>query len=134
MYRFILPALLLGSASALSADTKAFDARQAAEDKVALDRQLAGLVPGQPQSCIDPFRYRNTSRVGNTILYKNGRNDIMRTDTGGGCFGLRRGDAFVATTVGTRFCRGDIVRTIDLRNRVPSGACTFGDFVPYRKP
>jgi len=135
MYRFILPALLLlGGASALSADTKGYEARQAAQDKVELDKQLAGLVPGRPQNCIDTFRYRRTSRVGNTILYKNGRNDIMRNDTGVGCFGLRRGDAFVATTVGTRFCRGDIVRTVDLLTNVSNGACAFGDFVPYRKP
>lgn len=135
MYRFILPAiLLLGGASALSADTKGYQARQDARDKVDLDKQLAGLVAGKPQSCISPVRYRESTRVGDTILYKNGRNDIMRTDTGGGCFGLRRGDAIVTTTFSSQFCRGDIVRTIDLVSSVQSGSCIFGDFVPYRKP
>ncbi len=135
MYRFILPTLLLlGGASALSADTKGYEARQAAQDKVALDKQLAGLVAGKPQTCIDQFRYRDSTRVGDTILYRSGRNDIMRTDTGGGCFGLRRGDAIVTRTFGSQFCRGDIVRTVDLTSRTSSGSCTFGDFVPYRKP
>lgn len=135
MVRFILPALLLiGGASALSADTKGYEARQAAQDKVDLDKQLSGLVPGKPQSCIDPIRYRETTRVGDTILYKNGRNDVMRTDTGGGCFGLRRGDAIVTNTFSSQFCRGDIVRTVDLVSHVPSGSCVFGDFTPYRKP
>ncbi|GGA60943.1 hypothetical protein [Sphingomonas psychrolutea] len=135
MYRFILPAfLLLGGASALSADTKGYEARQAAQDKVDLDKQLSGLVAGKPQGCIDPIRYRESTRVGDTILYKNGRSDIMRTDTGGGCFGLRRGDAIVTRTFGSQLCRGDIVRTVDLTSSIPSGSCSFGDFVPYRKP
>lgn len=135
MYRFLLPAaLLIGGTAALSADTKGYQARQAAQDKVELDKQLAGLVPGKPQTCIDPIRYRDTTRVGDTILYKNGRNDIMRTDTGGGCFGLRRGDAIVTKTFGSQLCRGDIVRTVDLTSHIPSGSCSFGDFIPYRKP
>lgn len=49
MYRFLLPAaLLIGGTAALSADTKGYQARQAAQDKVELDKQLAGLVPGKP--------------------------------------------------------------------------------------
>ena len=135
MYRFILPTLLLiGGASALSADTKGYEARQAAREQIDLDKQLAGLVPGKPTSCIDPVRYRDSTRVGDKILYRNGHNDIMVNDTGGGCFGLRRGDAIVTQTFGSQLCRGDIVRTVDLVSRVPSGSCTFGDFVPYRKP
>lgn len=135
MVRFILPTLLLlGGASALSADTKSYAARQAARDKVDLDKQLAGLVPGKPESCISPQRYRESTRVGDTILYKNGRNDIMRNDTGGGCFGLRRGDAIVTRTFGSRFCRGDIVTTVDFISRIQTGSCAFGDFIPYRKP
>lgn len=135
MYRFFLPAvLLLGGTAALSADTKGYAARQAAQDKIELDKQLAGLVAGKPQTCIDPIRYRDTTRVGDTILYKNGRNDIMRTDTGGGCFGLRRGDTIVSKTFGSQLCRGDIVHTVDLVSHIPSGSCSFGDFIPYRKP
>lgn len=135
MYRFLLPAvLLIGGSAALSADSKGYAARQAAEDKVALDKQLAGLVPGKPQACIDPVRYRESTRVGDTILYRNGRNDIMRNDTGGGCFGLRRGDAIVTRSSINQFCRGDIVQTVDLINGFQSGSCSFGDFVPYRKP
>ncbi|MEG3176318.1 hypothetical protein U1872_08765 [Sphingomonas sp. RB3P16] len=135
MFRFILPAmLLLGGTAALSADSKGYAARQAANDRVELDKQLAGLVPGKPQSCIDPIRYRDTTRVGDKILYKNGRNDVMVNDTGGGCFGLRRGDAIVTKTFGSQLCRGDIVTTVDLPMRIPSGSCSFGDFVPYKKP
>jgi hypothetical protein len=136
MFRFLLPAMLLiGGTAALSADSKGYQARQAAQDKLELDKALAGLVPGKPQSCIDPIRYRDTTRVGDTILYHNGRNDVMVTDTGGGCFGLRNGDTIITKSFGTgELCRGDIVRTADLLAHIPSGSCSFGDFVPYRKP
>lgn len=135
MFRFILPLIVLaGASAALSADSKEYQAREAARDQVQLDKQLAGLVPGKPQSCIDTFRYRDSTRVGDKILYKNGRNDVMVNDTGGGCFGLRRGDAIITRTYGSQVCRGDIVRTADLLTNTPSGSCSFGDFVPYRKP
>ncbi|WP_426264092.1 hypothetical protein [Sphingomonas sp. PWP1-2] len=135
MFRFILPLIVLaGASAALSADSKEYRAREAARDQVELDKQLAGLVPGKPQSCIDTFRYRDSTRVGDRILYKNGRNDVMVNDTGGGCFGLRRGDAIITKTFGSQFCRGDIVRTADLITSTPSGSCSFGDFVPYRRP
>ena len=135
MYRLILPALLLiGSASALSADTKGYKARQAAADQAELDKQLAGLVSGKPQTCIDQRRNVDTSRIGDTILYKFSRREIYRVDTGGGCYGLSRGDAIVTKTYGSQFCRGDIVDTVDLTSRIPSGTCTFGDFIPYRRP
>jgi|UniRef100_UPI0035CBC112 hypothetical protein len=135
MIRYLLPALLLiGGTAALSADSKDYEARQAAQDKVALDKELAGLVPGKPQTCIDTFRYRDSTRVGDKILYKNGRNDVMVSDTGGGCFGLRRGDAIVTKSYTSQACRGDIVRTVDMVSRFPSGSCSFGDFIPYRKP
>lgn len=135
MYRYILPALLLmGGASALSADSNGWRARQAADDQVKLDKALAGLVPGKPVSCIDPRRYPNTTRIGDKILYGETGRNVFVTDTGGGCFGLRRGDAIVTKSTIGQLCRGDIVQTVDLLSRTPSGSCVFGDFVPYTRP
>lgn len=135
MHRLILPALLLiGGSAALSADDRGYRAREAAQDRVELDKQLAGLVPGKPQSCIEPYRLNDTSRVGDTILYKASRREIYRNDTSGGCFGLRRGDAIVTKSYTGQLCRGDIVQTVDLISHFPSGSCSFGEFVPYRRP
>lgn len=135
MYRYLLPALLLiGGTAALSADSKDYAARQAAEDKVKLDKALAGLVPGKPQSCMSIARYQDTTRIGDTILYGNTRSDVYRTDMSSGCFGLRQGDAIVSRSYGDMRCRGDIVRTVDLVSHVESGACTYGDFVHYSRP
>ena len=135
MYRLILPALLLlGGATALSADSGDYAAKQAAREQADLDHQLAGLVPGKPQTCIDQRRLTDTIRVGDTLLYKMSGREIYRTDTGGGCFGLRRGDAIVTRSYSGELCRGDILRTVDLVSRTESGSCVFGDFVPYRRP
>lgn len=136
MYRFILPALLLaGGTAALSADTRGYEARRAAVEQAGLDKALAGLQPGRPQSCLyqDRIGYQ-TERYGDTILYRKSRNEVYRVDTGGGCFGLSRGDAIITRTTASQLCRGDIVETVDLVSHTPSGTCSFGDFVPYKRP
>lgn len=136
MYRFILPALLLiGGSAALSTDTRGYEARRDAAEQARLDKALAGLVPGKPQACLHQSRAGfNTERYGDTILYRRTRNEVYRVDTGGGCFGLRRGDAIITRSPSGDLCRGDIVRTEDLTARIPSGSCAFGDFIPYRRP
>ena len=136
MYRYVLPAvLLIGATIALSADTKGYEARRAAAARVGLDKALAGLVPGRPRSCLyqDRAGYE-TKRFGDTILYLRSRREVYRVDTGGGCFGLDRGDAIITRTTTNELCRGDIVQTVDLVTHTPSGSCSFGDFVPYTKP
>jgi len=136
MIRLLLPVLLLtvGSA-ALSADNRSTSQeRQAAKDQAELDKRLAGLVPGKPEQCMSQTRYRDSTRIGDTILYSATKNDVYRTDTNGGCFGLRRGDAIVTRTYTGQLCRGDILQTVDLVSRMPSGSCTFGPFTRYRKP
>ena len=135
MVRFALPlVLLIGGSSALSADNGAARQRQEAKDAAELSRQLAGLVPGRPEQCMQQRQYTDSTRVGDTILYKFNRSDVYRTDTSGGCFGLRRGDAIVTRSYTGQLCRGEIIQTVDLVSRMPSGSCTFGAFTRYRKP
>jgi hypothetical protein len=132
MFRLIIPAaLLLVGSAALSADS--YRARQEAHDAAALAKALDGLTPGKAMSCIDPRRINETQRIGDKIIYKTSRRELYVTDTGGGCFGLRNGDAIITKSYTGQFCRGDIVRTADLSSHIPSGSCAFGDFVPYRK-
>ena len=132
MFRLIIPAaLLLVGSAALSADS--YRARQEARDAAALAKALDGLTPGKAMTCIDPRRVNETQRIGDKILYKTSRHELYVTDTGGGCFGLRNGDAIITKSYSGQFCRGDIVRTVDLPAHIPSGSCAFGDFVPYRK-
>ncbi len=132
MYRVIIAtALLLAGSAALSKDS--YRERQEARDRTELAKALDGFTAGKPTACIDPRRMNETQRIGDTIIYKASRNELYVNDTGGGCFGLRNGDAIVTKSYSGQLCRGDIVTTVDLPARIPSGSCAFGDFVPYRK-
>ena len=121
------------------------DRRQIAEDKTQdqarLAKALAGLVPGEPQSCISLTLINSpmhTEAYGSTILYRVSPSLIYRTDTAGGCERISSnraaGDVLVTRTPTGQLCRGDIAQTYDAVARIPTGGCSFGDFVAYRKP
>ena len=106
--------------------------REAAE----LARELGNRVPGQPQRCLDSFRTTGRSEViGPNILYEEGRT-LWVSRTEGGCENAgRAGYILVTEQRGTsERCRGDIVRVITSTGGMFAGSCSFGDFVPYRKP
>jgi hypothetical protein len=134
MRALILTLVLLAGCTPTMADRERM-AQDQAHNQAKLDAALAGLTPGQPQSCVNPsdLRSANSEPYGNTILYKVSRNLIYRNDTSGGCFGLSRDDIIVTKSYTGQMCRGDIVRTIDRGSRMPSGSCVFGDFVRYQK-
>ncbi|MHA6724120.1 hypothetical protein [Sphingomonas sp. RS2018] len=108
--------------------------RQAAEDsrvQAKLDKRLAGYTPGRPQSCFRPYQTQQEI-YGDTLVYRDGRR-LWVTKTSGGCFGLKRDDIVVTRSTSASYCSGDIVRTVDRTSAFPSGACSFGEFVPYTK-
>ena len=51
-----------------------------------------------------------------------------------GCRDVGRGNILVTRTPTTQLCRGDIATTVDSTSRIQTGACSFGDFIPYRRP
>lgn len=124
--------LLVAGCTATAEDVARADAAQARE-QARLDKALTGYQPGKPQSCINPFGNSNVSIYGETLLYRDGGRYWLNKPTGG-CFGLKRDDIIVTKSYGGQLCRGDIVRTVDRSSGFPSGACSFGDFVPYTKP
>ncbi|KQN25881.1 hypothetical protein ASE86_06725 [Sphingomonas sp. Leaf33] len=131
--RIILPLAALALTAGCAAtpqQTARADAEQS-RDIARLERDLAGWSPGAPQSCIQT-RNANVKIYGDTLVYDDGARRY-RNQTTGGCFGLKRDDIIVTQTFGSQFCRGDIVRTVDRTAGFPSGACAFGDFVPYTR-
>lgn len=130
-----LPALALVACAPTAAETAASAERAAVtEDK--LVTALAGLVPGQTQSCLPQTgtpRYQ-TEGFGKTILYRYGRDLIYRTDTSGGCEQIANGDALVTRQVGSQLCAGDIATTYNQVSRFQTGSCSFGPFTAYRRP
>lgn len=132
MLRLILPALvLLGGCTMTAAEAE----RAAADDartQAKLDSRLSGFVAGKPMDCIDASR-ANVEIFGDTLVYRDTSRRLYVTKTTGGCFGLKRDDIIVTRSFNARMCRGDIVRTVDRAGGFPSGACSFGDFIPYSR-
>ena len=102
----------------------------------ALAAELAGLVPGEPTSCLPaPGRSQLSSKgYGATIIYSASPTLKYRNDTTGGCERLARGDTLVTITPQTRVCRGDIATVLDRNSRFNVGSCSFGDFTRYERP
>lgn len=129
----IIPVLAAAALTGCAATPQEVARADAADARVAakLTDRLAGYTPGEPTSCARTINLQSDV-YGDTIVYRDGRT-LLVNRTNGGCFGLRRDDIIVTRSFGTQTCRGDLVRTVDRTNGFPSGACAFGDFVPYRK-
>jgi len=129
----MLPAVLLGACTQTQADVERAQVRKAdVQEKLA--KELAGLVPGKPETCISQFPQKQSSGYGATILYRVNNGMVYRSDTYGGCEGIARGDILVTRTPSGQLCRGNIAQTFDQTSLFPTGSCSFGDFIPYRKP
>lgn len=111
-------------------------ARLAAEDKTraGLDRELAGLVPGPPQSCLQTFERRDVKAFGETLVYSGGPGGARYVVQAVGCRGVGDDSILVTRTPTAQLCRGDIATTVDRTSQFQTGSCSFGDFIPYRRP
>jgi DNA-binding transcriptional regulator YdaS (Cro superfamily) len=105
-------------------------------ETAALAKALEGKVAGQPVSCIASYNSDGLRVLGNnTVLYRVNKDLVYKADLQGGCNGLSAGDALVINrTTSSQYCRGDMARSVHLPTGSMSGACAFGDFVPYRTP
>lgn len=132
----LTPALAVAAGCARTPAQIARDATTQQATEEALQRQLAGLTPGQPESCLSPGVSRSglqTRGYGPTILYIAGRDLIYRNDTTGGCENIARGDILVTRELQGRPCTGDIATTVDQTSRSVTGSCALREFVPYRR-
>jgi hypothetical protein len=95
--------------------------------------ELAGRVAGPAQHCVqitpmDTIRLSQTDPQ--TLVYGSGKT-VWANDLGS-CR-MRQGDILITEPLGSRHCRGDIVRSMDSVSRIPGPTCVLGDFVPYSR-
>ena len=91
--------------------------------------ELAGRTAGAPQRCVPMPRTESLRIADNrTIVYGGGRTIWVNRVQ---CPGVTRMDILVVEPIGSQYCRGDLVRTIDPVSKIPGPACILGDFVPY---
>jgi len=125
----LVPVLLAGCAANAGPATGTDDPKQLAR----IADALKGLTPGEPKTCIDQMRVRDTRKFEGTILYVYSPREIYRNDVSG-CEGLRYGDPIVSKTYTNQLCRGDILRTFSPGTpNIPSGTCALNSFVPYTR-
>jgi hypothetical protein len=95
--------------------------------------ELAGRVAGPPQHCVE-ITPLDTIRVSQTdpqtLVYGNGKT-IWANDLGSCRMG--RNDILITEPLGSRYCRGEIVRSMDQLSHIPGPTCVLGDFVPYSR-
>lgn len=126
MFRIALA--VLAGAAAFAAPASERDLSNDA--KVA--KRLAGLIPGEPQSCINPSRSQGGEHLGNIVLMKDQSGVLYRANLQGGCM-VRSTDSIISRRPSTRLCSGDIIEIRDIGMGAFRGACTYSEFVPYRK-
>ncbi len=105
-----------------------------ASEDARLDKRLAGLTPGKPQSCVRLRDLQGPESYGeDKLVFKISRNFVYVNRTQGSCDRIGKGDAMITKTFSSQLCRGDIVHAADLVSRFPTDTCSIGEFVPYRK-
>lgn len=125
----MIPALAL----MLLATTATARDERGTRDAAAIAKMLDGKVAGEPRSCLGAPDSNSSSVHNGTVLFRANSKLVWKNDMEG-CTVLREDDILQTNLYGTaRLCRGDIAQVIDRGGRYTKGACTFGDFVPYRK-
>lgn len=122
------------SAAAVLAGTASVVAQQNSHPEASqkLANALAGRTAGQPANCINERSKMQIIDDG-TIIFRD-RDIIWVQKPHGGCHGLSNGMSLIRDSFGTtRICSGDINQIIDVRTGFGTGACTYSEFVPYRK-
>lgn len=132
--------LLLVSMIVLSASSATTDAREArAADRDAafaadLAKTVKGLEPGEPVACITSRSANRSRYLGDrAVAYIASRNLVFVNTPRGGCFGLGKGRGLVTRSTTGQLCAGDFAEVRDFYTGIGYGACTLGEFVPYRK-
>ena len=94
---------------------------------------IAGRVAGPPQRCVLTEQGTGLQPVNrNTVTYRSGRT-IWVNQMQGTCGGFGQWDVMVSEPIGSQYCAGDLVRSIDPISKIPGPACRLGEFVPYTK-
>jgi hypothetical protein len=102
--------------------------------EASLQKALAGLTPGKPESCVSLIQLEGSQIIDrNTILFRGRGGRIWRNDPPLGCPGLAPSRTIVTKTSTNQYCRGDIFEIVDPPLNMTYGACAFGDFIPYSK-
>lgn len=128
---FIFASAVVGLCACATASEPA---QRSASAQRQYDNLLAGKVAGKAEKCLPTYRSNDMTIIDDdTILFRDGRTVYVNKPLGG-CMNLNRsGSALVTRNMGPQLCRGDLATVVDNSTGMSLGACSLGDFVPYRK-
>ena len=97
------------------------------------DHLMAGKVAGKAEKCLPTYRSNDMTIIDDeTILFRDGRTVYVNHPLGG-CNNLHQGGrALVTKNFGPQLCRGDLATVVDNSSGMSVGACSLGDFIPYK--
>ena len=95
--------------------------------------ELAGRTAGAPQQCV-PTRQTANLRIADrqTVVYGSGRT-IWVNRLASDCLRTGPTHVLVVEPLGSQYCRGDRVHSVDPVTKIPGPFCRLGDFVPYTR-
>ena len=128
---FMLATAVVGLCACATASEPA---QRSASAQRQYDNLLSGKAPGKAEKCLPTYRSNDMTIIDDdTILFRDGRTVYVNKPLGG-CMNLNRsGSALVTRNMGPQLCRGDLATVVDNSTGMSLGACSLGDFVPYRK-
>lgn len=122
--------LLLVTACSIGGCTKPAEPARASDAS-----ELSGRVAGAPQSCVPNLANQNLRALdASTVALGSGRT-IYINHLPGPCPALAPLNTIIVdASDGTRYCRGNRIRGLELGAIIPGPTCNLGDWVPYRLP
>jgi hypothetical protein len=130
MRLFMLASIAVGLCACATASEPIQRSAQAQHE---YDHALAGKVAGKAEKCLPTYRSNDMTIIDdNTILFRDGRTTYVNHPLGG-CNNLHQsGRALVTKNFGPQLCRGDLATVVDNSSGMSVGACSLGDFIPYK--
>jgi hypothetical protein len=134
MRRILFSAVMVAMASAALAGDRPRAATRAASDEARFAAAIAGRTAGRPQQCVQQRQLRGNRGFGeNVIVFDGPGRTIYVNHTRGGCPRISDWNTVVIRSMGGSLCANDLVHVVDLQSGVDYGACSLGDFTPFRR-
>jgi hypothetical protein len=95
---------------------------------------LVGRSAGTPQKCVrieQNVALTIADGDSHTLLYRLGPT-VWANHLGSSC-GFAPNDTLIVEPIGASYCRGDLVRSVNLQSGIRGPSCILNDFVPYTR-
>jgi hypothetical protein len=134
MRRILLSAVMVAMASAAVSADRPGAAARAADDEARFAKAVAGRTAGRPQQCVQRRLLGGNRGFGeNVIVFGGPGRTIYVNHTRGPCPRINDWNTVVVRSNSGSLCANDLVHVVDLQSGVDYGACSLGDFTPFRR-